>query len=174
MARAAKRARALVTFNHPVKITVRRPEFELLASVKQLDIGKLARAAHAEIELGYVRTDCCRQFVRAVIRRGMVTRLVVEPCSDGKSVKVSPELARLLKAASRRVAGRPGKRPPKFPMPVATFMSSARFISVDTITCVQICIFGFCIQCCELLGSPGEWACGRVIVDTISLPVATR
>jgi hypothetical protein len=38
---------------------------------------------------------------------------------------------------------------------------------------VQICIFGFCIQCCELLGSPGDWICGRVIVDTTSLPVAT-
>jgi hypothetical protein len=161
MARTAKRARALATFNHPVKITVRRPEFELLASAKQLDIGKLTRV---EIELGYVRTDCCRQFVRAVIRRGMVTRLVVEP----------PELARLLKAASRRISGRPGKRAPKFPMPVATFMSSARLISVDTITCVQICIFGFCTQCCELLGSPGDWIYGRVIVDTTSLPVATR
>jgi hypothetical protein len=172
MARSARRGRSLAAFNHPVHVTVSKPQFELLASIKELDLAKLAKAARADIEIGYVKGDCCQQLVRATIRKGMVTGLVVDPCSDRKPERAPPELIRLLKTAKRRIGG--SKRPPKFPMPVASFMSNARIISVDTITCIQICIFGWCIQCCEALQIPGEWFCGRVIVDTTSLPIATR
>ena len=92
MARSAKRHAALTTFRHPVRVEVRRPVFQPMASVGQLDVAKLERAARAEIELGYFRTGECRQFVRATVRKGMVTELVLEPCSDRKLEGAPPEL----------------------------------------------------------------------------------
>ena len=89
-----------LTFRHSVKVAVERPEFELLDAVSHLDVAALERAARAEIEVGYVESACCRQLVRAVIRKGMVIELKVEPCA-GEALEPSPDLLRLLEAARR-------------------------------------------------------------------------
>jgi hypothetical protein len=145
-----------------VKVAVERPEFELLDAVSHLDVAALERATRAEIELGYVENACCRQLVRAVIRKGMVVELKVEPCA-GEALEPSPDLVRLLEAA-RRKAGRRG-RPGRLPMPVAGFLASAALISVDVLVCVRICFLGWCATCCQLQGND-DWICGRVTIDT--------
>jgi len=167
MARSAKRPKASVTFKHPVQVTAERPEFELLDAVSHLDVAALARKARAEIEIGYVHSGCCRQLVRAVVRKGMVTALKVQPCAGDESKRAPADLAAVLKAAQRRIAprGGGGGRPHHLPMPVASFLARAPVITVDTITCVRICIFGVCVTCCEHLGNP-DWICGRITIDT--------
>jgi hypothetical protein len=151
-----------LTFRHSVKVAVETPEFELLDAVSHLDVAALERAARAEIEVGYVASACCRQLVRAVIRKGMVVEMKVEPCA-GEALKASPELVRLLEAA-RRTVGR-GGRPGRLPMPIAAFLASAARISVQVLVCVRICFFGVCVNCCHLEGSD-DWICGRVTIDT--------
>jgi hypothetical protein len=161
MARSEKQSPPLTTFKHTARIEVRRAEFELLASVRHLDVTKLARVAKAEIELGYFKTDCCGQLVRAIIKKGMVTALVVEPCLDDKERPPSSELARVVEIARRHVAPRDAV---SLPIPVADFLSDAAALTIKTITCVQICIWGFCFVCCttHIPGSP--IFCGKEIV----------
>jgi hypothetical protein len=162
MAKSTKRARPFTTFKHTVPIEVRRAEFELLASVALLDGAKLARAARAKIELGYFKTDCCRNLVRAIVEKGMVVKLTVEPCSDHKSRPASAELVRLLDLARQHVTP-PNGRPFSHPVPVAEFMREAGDITIQTITCVQICIFGRCWVCCSSPFGP-EWNCGDTLI----------
>lgn len=150
-----------LTFSHSVNVAVETPEFKLLDAVSHLDVAALERAARAEIEVGYVESACCRQLVRAVIRKGMVVELKVELRAD-EELEPSPDLVRLLEAA-RRTAGRDA-RPGRLPMPVAAFLASAALISVDVLVCVRICFLGVCATCCQLQGSD-EWTCGRVTID---------
>jgi hypothetical protein len=67
-----------------------------------------------------------------------------------------------LVAATRKKLGEKGK-PPKFrPMNFAAFQQSAGDITVTTITCVQICIWGHCFVCCT---TPfGDILCGGGII----------
>jgi hypothetical protein len=127
--------------------------------MKHLDAGKLARADRAEIELGYLKNTCCPHTVRAVIKKGMVTSLAIDSCPEAPKERPLPEIVRLLNQAQRKTS-RPGRRPPRFPIPVATFMRQAATISTDTITltCVSICIHGACILCCKNVET-GEWTC---------------
>src|SRR5215208_5755801 len=79
MAPYDKQPRPRTTFEHTIQVEAQPTEFFLLASVPYQDVGKLARATHAEIELGYCKTNSsnsCRQFVRAKIQEGMVTDLL--------------------------------------------------------------------------------------------------
>jgi hypothetical protein len=154
MASSRKKSRPIATFKYPAKVEVYRPAFKAFASLKQLDAAKLARAARAEIEVGVLKTDCCQPVVRAIVRKGKVTGLRVE--SEGKMEGAAPELARLLNNVRRRVPG--GGRPPRFPMPVATFLSRAGLISTETITCYAICIYGHCLMCCYI-ESAQRWIC---------------
>jgi hypothetical protein len=64
------------------------------------------------ISLGYIEGGCCRQLVRAIVRKGMVTDLAVEPCPETMSRKAGPELVRLLKVAQRRARAAAGGRRP--------------------------------------------------------------
>ena len=160
-----KQQRRSITFTQPMRVRVQQPEVEILASVKHLDVNELARAARAEIELGYVKTNCCHQLIRAVVRKGMVTRLVVEPPSKRGGTRVSPELRRMLNAARRRAS--PRRQPGPLPMPVAPFLANAARFSIQTIWCFQICIFGWCIACCV---NGDIWFCGKVTIDGTNLP----
>jgi hypothetical protein len=168
MAPFDKQPHPRTTFEHTIQVEAQPTEFFLLASVPYQDVGKLARAAHAEIELGYFksnRSKSCRQFVRAKIQEGMVTDLLVEPCSDEETGPASEELVRLLDTARRRLTPS-DSREPRFPLPVAEFMSDAAALTIRTITCVEICILGSCFVCCSD-PSGSEWFCGdRVIVHT--------
>jgi hypothetical protein len=170
MARTAKRARPVATLTHSVKVEVYRPEFELLQSMRHLDPDRLARAPSAEIEVGYFKTECCRQLVRAVLHKGKVTKLALDPCPERVPVKVSPELAKLLDAARRKAMRTIKGRPQRLPMPVQTFMSNPAAVVINgdpIIWCFEICIYGYCLQCCLIRfpGDPyGRWSCGLSIL----------
>lgn len=160
--RSARKVRPPVRFDQRCRVEVRPAEFVPFESVAHLDAARLQKAARARIEVGYFETDCCRQVVHATVRRGVVTELALAPCRGKTREPGSKDLARLLKAAQRRVAPRPGR--PFRPMPVARFLGQAAAITVKTIVCVQICIFGFCFVCCttHIQGSPV--VCGKDIV----------
>jgi hypothetical protein len=160
MARSAKQPRPHLTFKHPTKIEIYRPEFEPFASVAHLDVAKLAQAAHAEIELGTLKTSCCSPTVRAVIRKGMVTELRVDRSPEDKTEPITPEFSRLLDVARRRVRQR-RRKPGRLPMPVAKFMSVAQEISTETLNCFSICLFGYCFICCRV-ESTKQWVCSTI------------
>jgi hypothetical protein len=121
MARRASRSRPVATFAHRGKVEVYLPNFELLETVRHLDIDKLARAASSEFEVGYFNTRCCQHLVRAVVRRGMATKLVSEPRPDSALTKVSPEFSDLLNDARRRAMRAMGRQSLDCP---CQFMSS--------------------------------------------------
>jgi hypothetical protein len=160
MARSVKQPRPLLTFKHPAKIEIYRPEFELFGSVAHLDVAKLGRAARTEIELGTLKTSCCSPIVRAVIRKGMVTELRVDRSPESKSELITPEFSRLLDLARRRVRQR-RRGPGRLPMPVAKFMSVAQEISTETLHCFSICLFGHCLICCHV-ESTNQWVCSTI------------
>ena len=163
MPRPATRREPPIVFKYPALVEIRRPRFEPFASVRQLDLEKLADTELAEIELGYVKTECCQQLVKAIIRKGMVTEVQIKPCDEAPRTKPSPELKKLIDTALKRAArGQP--RPPKFPMTIPAVMRDV----ISVITCVQVCIWGWCIACCR--GPAGDIFCGRVTVDTTSGP----
>jgi hypothetical protein len=160
MARSRKQLRPILTFRHPVRIEIYRPQFQLFGSVLQLNVDKLARAAHTEIELGTLETSCCSRIVRAVIRKGMVTELRVDRSGDNKSEPITPELSGLLDQARRRVRQR-RRGPGRLPMPVAKFMSVAQEVSTETLNCFSICFFGHCFICCRV-ESTKQWFCSTI------------
>lgn len=166
MPRSAKRREPSIVFKYPALVEVRRPKFEAFASLRQLDLEKLAGADLAKIELGYIKTECCQQLVKATIRKGMVTEVQVQPCDEAARTKPSPEMKKLVAAALKRAA-RGNPRPPKFPMTISALMEN--LISVTTITCIQICVFGWCIACC-IGPTIGDVLCGRITIDTTSGP----
>jgi hypothetical protein len=164
MASSPERPQPPITFEYPVQIEVRRAEFELLASVPYLDLDKLARSARAEIELGYYKTDSsCRHFIRAIVEEGMVTELLVEPCSAEETEPASPELVRLFNIARENVSSPEGE-PFRPPVPVSDFMPNAVAMSIRIIVCIEICMFQFCYTCCSVPNS-AEVMCGKVYID---------
>jgi hypothetical protein len=68
-------------------------------------------------------------------------RLKVSPCAEVIPIPVDASLKGLL-AATRKKLGEKGKAPKFRPMNFAAFQQSADDITVTTITCVQICIWG--------------------------------
>ena len=166
MARSASRSRPVAKFTHPAKIDVYLPDFELLKSLRHLEIDQLERAASGEFEVGYFKTQCCRHLIRAVVRRGMVTKLVSDPRPKTSQAKVSREFAKLLDLARRRAVRTLGRRSPRLPMPVRAFLrdpTAAVTMDEPTIWCFKICIYGYCLECC-LFKFPGDrygtWGCG--------------
>jgi hypothetical protein len=144
MARS-NRGKLVTTFRYPVRVEVRRPEFERSASLAYIDVAKLARAARAEVEVGHFEVGGCRKAVLAVIRRGIVTALRVEGCAQCKPVRLTPEIQAVLKVARRRIGRR---RNGSFrPMSVARFVSQTAELVAD---CYWICIGRLCVYCCEI------------------------
>ena len=144
MARS-NRGKLVTTFRYPIRVEVRRPKFERSVSLAHIDVAKLSRASRAEFEVGHFETGCCRKAVLAVVRRGMVTALRVEPCAQCKPVRLTPELQAVLKVARRRIGRR--RDGPFRPMSVARFMSQAAGLVAD---CYWICIYRFCLYCCKI------------------------
>jgi hypothetical protein len=171
MARS-KKSGVLATIKYPLAVQIREPEFEMLDTVRHLDVKALASAAKAEIGLGYINTCCQRQLVRAVIRKGMVTGLRVDEPPRKDRTAVAPDLAKLLKEA-RRAALKRHRAGPKFPIPVTQFFGKGvayDMISVQTLECIRICIWSFCITCCWRTDEPGsEPMCGHISIDTTVL-----
>jgi hypothetical protein len=148
MAKSPKKPRVLAKLSLPMKVEIRAPEFEPLASLAVLDLEQLKKGNH-KIEIGFIKGGCCRKLVRALIKDGMVTGCEVEPCKEsGKEGKVPPELLAVLDKARKKVAG--GKK--WEPIPVSELVSmSARVRDLIIIIgggCIFICVFDFCFMCC--------------------------
>jgi hypothetical protein len=164
MARSAKPARPVLIFNHSLKVEVYRSKFTLLESARHLDTDGLARAAKSEIELGYLEGGCCRRLVKAVLRKGMVDRLALEPCAERPRMKISPDLANLLKVAGHRIRRR-ARRAPRLPLAVRDFMSNVQTVAEETIYCIHLCFLGHCIWCCFYWEGDAEPAWGYLDCD---------
>jgi hypothetical protein len=81
------------------------------------------------------------------VQKGKVVRLKVSPCAEVIPIPVDASLKGLVAAAHKKLGQE--SKPTKFrPMNFATFHQSADDITVTTITCVQICIWGHCFVCC--------------------------
>jgi len=150
-----------LTFNHSVPVTVEPAPFVMMDSVRHLDVQTLERQRYVEIEVGYFDTGC-HQLVRAVIEDGTVTGLKIDPCSEEEMEPASPEMQALLTTAFRRARGR---TKPFRPAPVRRFLTTLqRSVQIDTITCVRICIWGFCFVCCTTINPDTPFWCGKRVI----------
>jgi hypothetical protein len=152
----------VASFDHKIRVDVELAPFKVLESVRYLDVARLARAASATIELGFFETDCCHRTVRAVVRKGMVTELLLEPCDDKKMQRPSPELLRLFELARRHLPKR--RRSGHGPLPLPEFLDHVAEVTVETITCIRICILGFCFVCCTTKIPNLPIACGEKVI----------
>ena len=172
MAKVAMRNQLLGTVPHRFRIERVRPIFTPLASLSQLDFGKLSRTARIELELGYLSAGRCRQMVRATVKKGMVTRLDIDSCTDKTAQRAPRELQQLVRKAHRVVARRLGPQTP-LPIPIERFLPSAARILIETITCYKICLYGpwACIYCCTRPG--GGLVCGSDVIVTPPIIIST-
>jgi hypothetical protein len=155
------RTYAKAEFKYTVPIKVSRPRFKLSTAFANVDVEKISSKANVEIEVGTYAGDGCGRSVSAVVKKGKVVRLEVSPCGEVTPIPVDASLKGLV-AAARKKLGEKGK-PRKFrPMTFEAFHQSAGDITVETITCVQICVWGHCIVCCT---TPfGTILCGGGII----------
>jgi len=159
------KSRSKAEFKFPVLVKVSKPRFKVSTAFRHIDPRRLANKAQVEVEVGSFEGDGCGSTVSAVVRKGNVVRLKVTPCAETRGVRGDPSLKSLLMAARRRLGG--PATPPKFkPMSFARFQDTGDGdITIKTITCIQICIYGHCIVCCSLPG--GGFFCGsRIIIHT--------
>jgi hypothetical protein len=165
----SKRGKLVAAFRYPVRVEIRRPEFERSASLAYIDVAKLGRAARAEFEVGHFEAGHCRKTVLAVVRKGMVTGLRMGTCARCEPVRLTPERQALLRLVRRRIGGRRAKR--FRPVPLAQFMRGANDLrSIGE--CHEFCfitIWGYdlCIFCCDLHGRD---SCS-IVIQPASPPV---
>jgi hypothetical protein len=165
---ASKMKDKAISFTYPVEVRARQLPVKYLASLRNLDVQKLAGARRAEIELGFVKTSCCQQVVRAIIREGTVTEVCIDPCSSKKSPPLPPDAERILEVTRKKLAAK-RQQSGRFPMPVNKFFAEALAdTGVTVITCYRICLWGVCIDCCQQ--PSGDWICGRLTIDATTGP----
>jgi len=151
MPKPAKNGRVLASFTVPMKVEIRRPEFEPFESLRALDVERLSKGNH-KIEIGFIKGGCCPHLVRAVIKKGMVTGCEVEPCKEHATKVASRELLAAVEKACKQIqAGRDWE-----PMPVGEFINnSARMRDLIIIVgngCIIVIIGLYLIFCCWSLG----------------------
>ena len=137
-----------------VDVEVSRVPFVPFEAARRLDVDKLVRASRAVVELGQFESECCKRTVRAVVKKGYVTEVRIDPCEDGKPGKLPRELDKLLARADAKLSSSRSK-PVKLPIAVTDFFGARGFIDIDipaTWTCYTICVgfFGYvaCFVCC--------------------------
>lgn len=160
---ATKRARTIGNITRKIPVEIVEPSFEVFKSVADLDVAKLERARSATVELGLLKSGCCQQVVRAVVTRGMVTGIELEPCrKDEAGGKPPADLVEAVKAAAKiaRKVRRPGTWRP---VPVARLAQSASAL-IESITCYRFCIWGHCITCCTTVSNQIVCTLGDVII----------
>jgi hypothetical protein len=121
-----------------MKVEIRQPESEPLASLAALDVERLSRGNH-KIEIGFIKGGCCRNLVRAVVKNGMVTGFEVEPCKD------------LSKTAGEGPQEDSGGREVATHSRCGLVRSSARRLELIIVVgggCIFICVWGYCVMCC--------------------------
>jgi hypothetical protein len=148
MAKSRTAGSVLAEFSVPMKVEVRRPEFEPLGSLKSLDLKRLSSGSH-KIEVGFLKGGCCRKLVRAVVRDGMVIGFEAEACSETRKAAASKQLMSVIAKARSTVAS--GKQ--FEPVPLANLVRSNTAMLSSLIIwgggCILICCFGHCIMCCS-------------------------
>ncbi len=145
MTRSRTRSPRTIVLQRSVPIEVTPLPFTPLEAVQSFDLGALARAKSARIEVGHYETGCCRRVVYAVIRKGMVTKFELEPCKD--PVKLTPEWKGVLRDVHKALRAGGGKVE-KFPIPVQQLPSAVMRLKYTIWVCVKICWFGYCLTCC--------------------------
>ena len=167
MAKSPKSKNPVAHFDFPMRVEVRRGEFEPLDSIGLLDLHKLSHGSH-KLCVGYVRGGCCPAKTHAIVRAGKVIDVTIEPCKEGR--KLTKEARAVVEEAKRR--GYFPKRGKWTPVPVHEFFSSPKRMAEIIISgwpteggggCLQIC-WGDppildCVYCCS---TPEEFECGYV------------
>lgn len=160
-----------IRINHPVSVKVTNLPIKYFASLRNLDLEKVAKASAANVELGLLRTGCGEQIVHAVLRKGRVTEVRVAPCKKKKESRpLSPEMQKIFAAAQKRIPKPKRSAGGRLPMPVKRFFSQAALLRINAvIVCYQFCSMNRCIDCCYNLQTH-IWFCGTVWIDTTSGP----
>jgi hypothetical protein len=142
--RSHRLPRSLV-IHRKVAFTVREAPFRTFDTLKQLDVQRLTRAARARFEVGWFESGCSQRIVHAIVEKGRVTRLEIEPCPH--SVRMSAELRSVAQAARKALAAR-RRTAHSLPVSVEHFLSNAAAFRIDIWGCFTICGFGYCLECC--------------------------
>ena len=154
-----------MTIRQTVGFTVRRAPFRTLESLERLDVQRLERAARARFEVGWFESGCCRRMVHAIVEKGRVTRLEIEPCPAPE--KLGPEWRAAVQAARKALARQtPGKH--HLPVRVDQFLARAEQLTIEVYGCFTICAFGYCLECCFGLDDPALNRC-RLHAETTKL-----
>lgn len=143
-----------VTLKHAVTFEITPVAFTPFQSIHTLDLDRLSRARRAVVELGQFDAGCCKRTTRAVIKRGQVTEVLVDPCSEG-TMKPTPQLAKLLSSARRKLSPSVPKGP-RLPMPATRYFSAHGGDTVVVLdlgilcwrTCVDFLGTRLCTVCC--------------------------
>ena len=168
MPSASKRKSLIAQFDHPMRVTVRRGEFEPVESIGLLDVKKLSRGSH-KVHIGSVTGGCCPSKTFATVRNGRVVDVSVEACKGRK--KLSREAQAIINEARRRGYLRARRR--WTPVPVTEFFSSparmARIVistwETDGGGCGQVCWgTGPILDCAWCCIDNGKMECGLVQV----------
>lgn len=156
-----------VVLKQRVTVEVSEVRVTPFESLRHLDVERLSRATKARFEVGTVESGCCRRIARAVVQKGKVTKLELEPCS--KPVRMTPEIRRTVEAAVKQLKIRPEKDP--LPIPVGEFLARRIGPSFSAWRCVRICCFGHCITCCfHIPGVGGHWIWFACAIDALPHP----
>ncbi len=154
--------RSKTQFDFATPVTASIPRFVPATGLPHIDPARLGRVAKIDIEVGtFAGSGGCGQTVTADVRKGVVRALRATPCASTQKLPRDPAIAKLLVAA-RRQLGLPAQPATFEPMPVAAFQQRAVALTVKTITCTQVCIFGICIVCCTQ--PSGDVICGRELI----------
>jgi hypothetical protein len=156
MRSTSKQKNLIAQFDYPMRVTVRRGEFEPVESIDLLDVKKLSRGSH-NVHIGSVTGGCCPSKTFATVRNGSVVDVYVEACKEQKK-KLSKEAQAIIKEARRR--GHLKTRGRWTPVPATEFFSSAARMARIVVSgwetdgggCLQIC-WGSgpildCVYCC--------------------------
>jgi len=158
---AKKKSKRSPIYKERVMVEVRPAPFRRADSLHYLDVTKLGRAKQAEFEYGHVIDGKAHRTVYASVRKGMVTGLRVEGCSDCLPMKATPDLDRLVRRAMKKLNPKGGRD--SKPVAVATFLARQTGPVIERSHCWMICGFGRCIICCHCCSlNLFGWSCSII------------
>jgi hypothetical protein len=132
-----------IKLKHEIEVEVHPVKFHWFDAIRHLDLNHYAQVPATTIEIGYHETDCCRRMFSAVVEKGMVTKVEIEPCKDDNK-ELAADLAKKLNIAEiREKLPKPAEL--SLPMPLTRFTED---LAIEWWTCFRICGFGYCLFCC--------------------------
>jgi hypothetical protein len=155
MARRKNHTPRSIVLRQNVEIEATPVPFTTFGSVRHLDVARLSRAAQARLELGYFDAGCCRRILHAVVRKGKVVKLELEPCKE--PVRMTPELRKAIHVVGKKLAARRSGSP-SLPVPVKQFLTPQSIFRFSGWWCTKICVFGHCLICCKQVGDGPTWS----------------